>query len=130
VPYNGTCQPRPEGCPALYQPVCGCNGQVYPNACYAYRDGQDLGAGACAPSVTPSGYIPCGPQYCDPASTYCAISHGDVGDTSWNCVSLPIACEAPAPPDCSCLGQIQGEYQCTVEQGQGVSGLLVVLSSI
>ncbi len=45
---TGTCTPRPDLCPSLFSPVCGCDGNDYSNYCTANRVGVNVAhSGAC-----------------------------------------------------------------------------------
>lgn len=54
---TGVCTPRPTGCPADCPAVCGCDGNVYCNACGAQQAGSDVD-----PTVT-CGIAGGGPEY-------------------------------------------------------------------
>jgi predicted secreted protein len=46
---TGKCQTKPEFCPEVFMPVCGCNGKDYSNGCFANAAGTSVAhAGNCA----------------------------------------------------------------------------------
>jgi hypothetical protein len=46
--HFGVCRARPELCPQVIIPVCGCDGKSYNNGCEAARAGSDVAhAGRC-----------------------------------------------------------------------------------
>ncbi|MCC6558685.1 MAG: hypothetical protein IT372_37595 [Polyangiaceae bacterium] len=94
----GVCKPRPQGCPDVYMPACGCDGTVYGNECDANGAGSDISAyGGCTP---PAGTFACGYTFCATGQQYCQRSVSDVGGEPdiYMCMDLPAGCG-----DCACL---------------------------
>jgi len=76
----GECQPIPEACPAVFDPVCGCDGVTYGNDCARQMAGVGLDLeGACSPAQE------CGWKTCAPGTICCNPLLGICAPSGWAC---------------------------------------------
>jgi hypothetical protein len=96
----GTCQARPALCDDFEQMVCGCDGNVYFNACGAHSVGVDVYDGVCDQLQE---HFACGDTFCSKDTEYCTRYVSDVAGfpDSYVCQPAPAACGGSV--DCACL---------------------------
>lgn len=109
----GTCTPKPEVCTAQFDPVCGCDGQTYGNACAAAAAGINIASdGECPQQGAQTGES-CGGLIgtaCANPNDYCNIADGSCGaaDQTGICTTRPQVCTREFVPVCGCNGQTFG----------------------
>jgi hypothetical protein len=95
----GACVEPPLSCDDIDEPVCGCDGQLYANACAAASvEIATQPADAC---TAPAGRFACGAHYCEIDTHYCKhMWTGGANPQYFEC--LPLDCEAGLS-GCECL---------------------------
>lgn len=109
----GSCEPRPTECERA-EPVCGCDGFTYGNACEAYMSGMSVDFyGACPPPGCYSNAECGGGEYCSKTTGAC----NDLGE----CKIRPLQCSAANVPVCGCNGVTYGNACKAAKAGVTIS---------
>ncbi|MFQ5478669.1 MAG: Kazal-type serine protease inhibitor domain-containing protein [Candidatus Binatia bacterium] len=97
--FQGLCTSIPGQCPAVIDPVCGCDGVTYNNDCEAARAGVSVDhRGRCASCGGIEGIL------C-PKDQFCLLDTGQCCcDFQGKCIDPPQACPLVSDPVCGCDG--------------------------
>jgi len=95
---TGTCQARPSSCPAVVDPVCGCDDTTYDNKCEAAAAGVDVQhQGRCNSGSDCTSSDECA------SDEFCEFPDDQCGDgQTGTCKPRPSICPAVVDPVCGC----------------------------
>lgn len=129
-PLAGKCTIIPDACNFRYEPVCGCDGVTYGNACAAAQSGQNIyTAGECEKpgddtdggTDTPPTPTACSSDEACGEGQYCATPPGQCGAEAGTCEPRPDACNLRHQPVCGCNGTTYGNACNAAQDGQNIA---------
>lgn len=113
---DGMCADRPEICPFVFDPVCGCDGRTYSNACIAASNGVNVASqGECTGNKCSSNDDCAEGEFCHQPGFSC--------QGQGKCETKPDLCFFLFDPVCGCDGKIYQNACFAFQAGTSVANM-------